>query len=100
MRVSPGSVQARTAPQSFSTIPSTTHFHLRSRGGLYPLCAEHHHQLLMCGASCKYDAIHRSPMPSPLRTRHLICEKVLTRRKVNGGPSQSTAPSELAVVIS
>jgi hypothetical protein len=65
MRVWPGSEQARIAPQSFSTIPNTTHFHLRSEGGHYPLCAEHLHHLLllMCGASCKYDAIHRSSMP-------------------------------------
>jgi hypothetical protein len=73
MRVSPGSERTRIAPQSFSTISSATHFHLRSEGELYPLCAEHLHHLLlfMCGASCKYDAIRRSPMPSPLRTGYL-----------------------------
>ena len=32
MRVSPGSEQARMAPQGLSTIPSATHFHLRSEG--------------------------------------------------------------------
>jgi hypothetical protein len=66
MRVSSGSEKARIAPQSFSTIPNATHLHLRSEGGLYPLCAEHLHHLLhlMCGASCTYDAIHQSPTPS------------------------------------
>lgn len=80
MRVSPGSEQTRRAPQSFSTIPRATHIHLRSEGGLYPWCAGHLRHLLhlMCGASCKYDAIHRSPMPSPLPTRHLISENAPT----------------------
>src|ERR671912_370663 len=32
MRVSPGSEQARIAPQRLSTIPSATHFHPRSEG--------------------------------------------------------------------
>jgi hypothetical protein len=30
----------------------------------------------MRGASCKYDAIHRSSMPSSLRTGHLTPENV------------------------
>jgi hypothetical protein len=77
--------------------PERHTFHLGSEEGLYPLCAEHLLLLLMCGASCKYDAIHQSPMPSPL---HLTYVKAPTRRMVNRGRSQSTAPSELSVVIS
>ena len=34
LRMSPGSEHARIAPRIFSMIPSATHFHLRSEGGL------------------------------------------------------------------
>ena len=52
--------------------------HLCSEGGLYPWCCEdlHHLLLLMPGAPCKYDAIHRTSMPSSLRTGHLSSEHI------------------------
>jgi hypothetical protein len=71
-----GTWRSSSSVATVNSIPSATHFHLRSAGGLYPLCAEHFHHLLllMCGASCKYDAIHRNPMPSLLRQgfRHAL----------------------------
>src|SRR5829696_8846111 len=76
-----GTWRSSSSVATVNSIPSAAHFHLRSAGGLYPLCAEHFHHLLllMCGASCKYDAIHRNPMPSLLRQgfRHALHRCVL-----------------------
>src|SRR5215212_7463345 len=78
-----GTWRSSSSVATVNSIPSATHFHLRSEGVLYPLCAEylHHLLLLKCGASCKYDAIHRSPMPSPL---HLISDLFKSAQELGG----------------